>query len=73
LIYIQGARGRSPIITLHLVSIQGRSTWWVWTIRDDAGVLVEQSTTQFLSAAAAESQGRARIAEFEERRKRINR
>jgi len=37
----------------------------MWTIRDSTGVLVEESKTQFLSAAAAESQGRARIAEFE--------
>jgi hypothetical protein len=56
------------MMKLHLVEIRGRSTWWVWTIRDSAGVLVEESTTQYLSAAAAESQGRARIAEFEERR-----
>jgi hypothetical protein len=42
--------------------------WWVWTIRDNAGVLVEESRTQFRSAADAELQGRARIAEFEESR-----
>jgi hypothetical protein len=54
---------------LHLASVRGRSTWWVWEIRDDAGALLEGSTTQFLSAEAAESQGRARIAEFEARRR----
>ena len=57
-------------MTLHLVAVRGRSTWWVWAIRDNSGVLVEESKTQFLSAAAAELQGRARIAEFEERRQR---
>jgi hypothetical protein len=56
-------------MTLQLVAVRGRSTWWVWTIRDSAGVLVEESKTQFLSAAAAELQGRARIAEVEERRR----
>ena len=49
-------------MTLHLVQVRGRLTWWMWTIRDSAGVLVAESKTQFLSAAAAESQGRARIA-----------
>jgi len=42
--------------------------WWVWTIRDSAGALVEESRTQFRSAKDAEVQGRARIAEFEESR-----
>jgi hypothetical protein len=56
-------------MTLHLVAVRGRSTWWVWTIRDSTGVLVEESKMQFLSAAAAELQGRARIAEVEERRR----
>jgi hypothetical protein len=55
-------------MTLHLVAVRGRSTWWMWTIRDSTGVLVEESKTQFLSAAAAELQGRARIAEVQERR-----
>jgi len=36
-------------------------------IRDNAGVLVEESRTQFRSAAAAELQGRARIADLENR------
>lgn len=58
-------------MTLHLVAIQGHATWWVWAIRDKAGVLVEKSTTQFRSTAAAESEGRARIAEFEERQSRL--
>ena len=52
-------------MTLHIVAVQGRSTWWIWAIRDKAGALVEESRTQFRSAAAAEIQGRARIAEFE--------
>jgi len=56
-------------MTLHLVQVRGRLTWWMWTIRDSTGVLVEESKTQFLSAAAAELQGRARIAEVEERRR----
>ena len=53
-------------MTLHLESVQGRSTWWVWTIRNTAGVLIEQSTIQFRSAEAAEVQGRARLAAFQE-------
>ena len=55
-------------MTRQIVAARGHATWWIWTIRDNAGVLVEQSTTQFRSAAAAEAQGRARIAEFEARR-----
>ena len=55
-------------MTVHIVAVRGHSMWWVWTIRDNAGVLVEESRTQFRSAADAESQGRARIAEFEESR-----
>ena len=55
-------------MTLQIVAARGHATWWIWTIRDKAGALVEQSTTQFRSAAAAEAQGRARIAEFEARR-----
>src|SRR5438552_9315471 len=54
-------------MTLHIVEIRGRSMWWTWVIRDDTGVLVEESRTQFRSAAAAESQGRARIADLEHR------
>ncbi len=57
-------------MTLHLVAVRGHSMWWVWAIRDKAGALVEESTTQFRSAAAAEVHGRARIAEFEDRRQR---
>ena len=57
-------------MTLQILATRGHATWWVWAIRDKAGVLVEESTTQFRSAAAAEVQGRARIAEFEERRQR---
>ena len=63
------AHAGTAIMTLHLVAVRGRSTWWMWTIRDSTGVLVEESKTQFLSAAAAELQGRARIAEVEERRR----
>jgi len=57
-------------MTLDIVAVRGHATWWVWAIRDKAGVLIEKSTTQFRSAAAAEAQGRARTAEFEERRQR---
>jgi len=52
-------------MTLDIVAIRGRSTWWVWKIRDKAGVLVEESKMQFLSAAAAESEGRARLANLD--------
>ena len=41
--------------------------WWTWVIRDNAGLLVEESRTQFRSAAAADLEGRARIAELEKR------
>lgn len=51
-------------MTLHIVAVRGHSTWWVWVIRDEAGVLIEASTTQFRSAAAAESEGSGRIAEL---------
>jgi hypothetical protein len=54
-------------MTLHIVEIRGRLMWWTWVIRDNAGVLVEESRTQFRSAAAAELQGRARIADLENR------
>jgi hypothetical protein len=53
-------------MTLHLEAVQGRSTWWVWTIRNTAGVLIEQSTMQFRSAEAAEVNGQARLAVFKE-------
>jgi hypothetical protein len=62
------APGRSPIVTLHIVEIRGRSMWWTWVIRDSTGVLVEESRTQFRSAAEAELRGRARIADLENRR-----
>ncbi len=55
-------------MTLHIVATRGHSTWWIWTIRDKTGALIEESTTQFRSAAAAEAEGRARIAEFQARR-----
>ena len=57
-------------MTLSLTAIQGRSTWWVWTIRDTNGALVEASTVQFLSAQTAEIHGRARLAEIEDRQRR---
>lgn len=57
-------------MTLHVVATRGHATWWVWAIRDEAGALVEESTLQFRSAAAAEAQGRARIAEFDARGRR---
>ncbi len=44
----------TAIMTLHIVEIRGR-------------LLVEESRTQFRSAAAAELQGRARIADLENR------
>jgi hypothetical protein len=53
-------------MTLHLEAVQGRATWWVWTIRNTAGVLIEQSTMQFRSAEAAEVNGQARLAVFKE-------
>lgn len=56
------------MVTLHIVEIRGRLSWWTWMIRDSAGVSVEESKTQFLSASAAEQQGRARIADLESRR-----
>jgi len=55
-------------MTLQIVAVRGHSTWWIWAIRDTAGALIEESRTQFRSAAAAEVQGRARISEFEARR-----
>jgi len=54
-------------MTLHIVEIRGRSMWWAWVIKDSAGVLVEEGRTQFRSAAAAEQEGRARIADLENR------
>jgi hypothetical protein len=62
------AKGESPTVTLHIVEIRGRSPWWTWVIRDSAGVLIEESLTQFRSAAAAELKGRARIEDLENRR-----
>lgn len=65
------ARARGGVLTssmtLHLESIQGRATWWVWVIRNLAGVVVEQSTIQFRSAEAAQAHGRARLTVLEER------
>jgi hypothetical protein len=60
----------AAIMTLHIDAVKGHSTWWMWAIRDTAGVVVEESATQFRSAAAAEAHGRARLAVFEERRRR---
>lgn len=57
-------------MTLHIDAVRGQSTWWIWAIRDTAGIMVEESATQFRSAAAAEAHGRARLAVFEERRQR---
>ena len=63
-----GQPGRTePIMTLHLVEIRGRSMWWTWIIRDSAGVLVEESRTQFRSAEAAELEGRTRMTELKTR------
>lgn len=54
---------------LEITAASGHAAWWVWTIRDDAGALVEASTTQFRSAGAAETQGRARMGELQEWRR----
>jgi hypothetical protein len=62
-------REKSPTVTLHIVEIRGRTPWWTWVIRDSAGVLIEESLTQFRSAAAAELKGRARIEDLENRRR----
>ena len=56
-------------MTLHIDAVRGQATWWVWAIRDTAGALIEESTMQFRSAEAAEAQGRARLAVFEEERR----
>lgn len=56
--------GTEASMTLHIVEIRGRAMWWTWVIRDETGVLVEESRTQFRSAEAAELQGRTRIAEL---------
>jgi len=61
------ATRENAIVTLHIVEIRGRAQWWSWEIRDRAGVLVEESMTQFRSAAAAELHGRARIADLKKR------
>lgn len=50
---------------LDIVAIQGYATWWIWVIRDTAGVVVEKSTMQFRSATTAESKGRDRIAQLD--------
>jgi hypothetical protein len=55
-------------MTLSIEAVRGNATWWIWAIRDGAGALVEASTIQFRSAAAAEAQGRARMARFEDRK-----
>jgi hypothetical protein len=55
-------------MTLEIVAVQGYATWWKWTIRSATGVLIEQSTMQFRSAAAAEARGQARLVELEARR-----
>jgi len=61
------ATRENAIVTLHIVEIRGRAMWWTWVIRDSTGILVEESRTQFRSPAAAELQGRARIADLENR------
>ena len=50
-------------------AVQGYATWWKWTIRTPAGVLIEQSTMQFRSAATAEERGRTRLVELKERQR----
>ena len=54
---------------VQIVAVQGYATWWKWTIRSSAGVLIEQSTMQFRSAAAAEARGQTRLVELKERRR----
>jgi len=56
-------------VILQVVAVQGYATWWKWTIRSPAGVLLEQSTMQFRSAAAAEALGQTRLAELKERQR----
>ena len=58
-------------MTLHIEAVRGQATWWMWTIRDPAGTLIEESTMQFRSAEAAEAQGRSRLAAFEEDRRHV--
>ena len=53
-------------MTLQVVAVHGHATWWVWVIRNAADVVIEQSTIQFRSAAAAETRGRTRLATLEE-------
>jgi len=52
---------------LQTEAVQGYATWWKWTIRTSAGVLIEQSTMQFRSAATAEERGRTRLVELKAR------
>jgi len=54
---------------VQIVAVQGYATWWKWTIRSSAGVLIEQSAMQFRSAAAAEARGRTRLVELKERQR----
>lgn len=53
-------------MTLDVIAVQGRVTWWSWVIRD-GGSVVEESRTQFQIRSAAEADGQVRLAELEAR------
>jgi hypothetical protein len=53
-------------MTLDVIAVQGRVTWWSWVIRD-GGAVVEESRTQFQIRSAAEADGQVRLAELEAR------
>jgi hypothetical protein len=59
-------------MTLDVIAVQGRVTWWSWVIRDNGGV-VEESRTQFQIRSAAEADGQVRLAELEARSSRFRR
>ncbi|MBI3630499.1 MAG: hypothetical protein HY217_13175 [Candidatus Rokubacteria bacterium] len=59
-------------MTLDVIAVQGRVTWWSWVIRDGGGV-VEESRTQFQIRSAAEADGQVRLAELEARSGRARR
>jgi hypothetical protein len=59
-------------MTLDVIAVQGRVTWWSWVIRDSGGV-VEESRTQFQIRSAAEADGQVRLAELEARSSRSRR
>jgi len=54
-------------MTLDVIAVAGRLTWWSWVIRDSGGGVVEESRTQFQIRSAAEADGRGRLAQLEAR------